>query len=121
MQGNYLLSLRKQIMNSIGKLPKKFTSRLVIAYEPVWVIGQAEDKALNAVDIHESSLFVRKILAEIYDSKTAMSVPILYGGSVNHDNAKDMITLGEVQGLLVGRESLNPKNFGNLLKEVDAK
>ncbi len=119
LQGNYLLSLRTQIINSLGKLPKKLINRLVIAYEPVWAIGQTE--ALGAVDVHESSLFVRKVLAEIYDSKTAMTIPILYGGSVNHDNAKEMITFGEVQGLLVGRESLKPKNFGNLLKEVDAK
>ncbi len=117
--GEYLHFLRSQIVNSLGKLSKKYLSKVVIAYEPVWAIGQSEDKAMKPADIHETSLFIRKVLAEIYGSAVAVSTPILYGGSVNHNNARDMITLGEVQGLLVGRESLNPKKFGELLKNVD--
>lgn len=118
-KGEYLHFLRNQITSSLVSLPKRYLAKLVIAYEPVWAIGKSEDQAMKPGDIHETSLYIRKILSEIYDQKSALSVPVLYGGSVNHNNAKDMITLGEVQGLLVGRESLAPKKFEELLKNVD--
>lgn len=117
--GDYLHFLRAQIINSLGKLPKRLLDKIVIAYEPVWAIGKSEEEAMKPGDIHETSLFIRKVLAEIYEQKIAVAVPIIYGGSVNHNNAKEMIVSGEVQGLLVGRESLNAKKFGELLKNVD--
>jgi triosephosphate isomerase len=115
--GEYLHFLRAEIINSLGKLAKKYLAKLVIAYEPVWAIGKEE--AMTPGDIHETSLFIKKVLAEVYDHKLAVTIPILYGGSVNYNNARDIISLGEVAGLLIGRESLNPKKFGELLKNVD--
>ena len=118
--GEYLHFLRNQIINSLGKLPKKYLAKLVIAYEPVWAIGKSENEAMKPVDIHETSIFIKKVLMEIYKDKKVLEIPILYGGSVSQNNAKEIITLGEVQGLLVGRESLNPKKFGELLKNVSS-
>jgi triosephosphate isomerase len=117
--GEYLHFLRNQIINSLGKLPKRFLEKIVIAYEPIWAIGKSEDEAMKPTDIHESSLFIKKVLAEIYEPKVALSVPILYGGSVSYKNAKEIITLGEVQGLLVGHESLKTDKFSELLTNVD--
>lgn len=117
--GEYLHFLRNQIINSLGKLQKKYLAKLVIAYEPVWAIGKSDEEAMKPADIHETSLFIKKVLAEIYDQKTAVVIPILYGGSVSYKNAKEIVVHGQVQGLLVGHESLNPKKFGELLKEVE--
>jgi len=119
IHGEYLHFLRKQLFNSIGKLPIKYLTKLVIAYEPIWAIGKTEEQAMKPADIHETSLFIKKVLAEIYHKKELVSIPILYGGSVSHNNAKEIIKLGEVQGLLVGRESLDPKKIIELLKNVD--
>ncbi len=119
IHGEYLHFLRKQIIESLGKLPKRFLEKLVIAYEPIWAIGKSEEGAMKPADIHETSIFIKKVLAEIYEKKAAVSVPILYGGAVSYKNAKDIIVQGEVQGLLVGHESLNVKRFGELLKNVD--
>lgn len=116
--GEYLHFLRAQIKNSLEKISKRLLTKIIIAYEPVWAIGKSDEEAMKPGDIHETSLFIRKVLADIYDQKQAVSIPILYGGSVSHNNAKDIITDGEVQGLLVGRESLNPKKFGELLKSL---
>ena len=118
--GNYLHFLRNQIINSLGKIPKRFLNNIIIAYEPVWAIGKSEAEAMKPTDIHEMTIFIRKVLVEIYGSKTNINTLILYGGSVSHNNAADIIKNGEVQGLLVGRESLNPKKFGELLKTVSA-
>ena len=117
--GEYLHFLRNQLINSLGKLQKRYLVKLTIAYEPVWAIGKSEDEAMKPADIHETALFIKKVLADIYGQPSAVSIPILYGGSVSHNNAKDIIVAGQVQGLLVGRESLNPKKFGELLLEVE--
>jgi triosephosphate isomerase len=115
--GEYWHFLRNQIINSLDKLPKKYLTKLVIAYEPVWAIGQAE--AMKVEDIHITTIFIKKVLTEIFKDKAVLKIPILYGGSVSHLNASEIIKAGEVQGLLVGRESLNSKKFGELLKNVD--
>jgi len=115
--GEYLHFLRNQIINSLGKLSKKQLAKLVIAYEPVWAIGQEE--AMKTEDIHITTIFIKKVLTEVFKDKAVLNIPILYGGSVSHLNASEIIKAGEVQGLLVGRESLNARKFGELLKEVD--
>ena len=109
--GEYLHFLRKQIINSIGKLSKQYLKNLIIAYEPVFAIGQSAEKAMKPNEIHETALFIKKVLSEIYKSKSIISLPILYGGAVSYKNAKEIITAGEVQGLLVGHESLDPKKL----------
>jgi triosephosphate isomerase (TIM) len=119
IHGDYLLFLRNQIINSLNKLPKRFLEKVIIAYEPIWAIGKSEEEAMKPTDIHETSLFIKKVLAEIYEPKLALSIPILYGGSVSYKNAKEIITLGEVQGLLVGHESLKVERLSMLLNNVD--
>ncbi|MES2470991.1 MAG: triose-phosphate isomerase [Patescibacteria group bacterium] len=118
-QGAYLDTLRAQIKASLEGVQRKHTKQLVLAYEPVWAIGAKE--AMTPQLVQEMGIFVRKILSDMYGQSEVMSVPILYGGSVNFRNAKDIIVQGQVQGLLVGRESVNPPGFVELLKAVDQK
>lgn len=119
VHGEYLHFLRKQIIESLGKLPKKFLGKLIIAYEPIWAIGKSDDQAMKPADIYETSLFIKKVLTELYEQKVAIMVPILYGGAVSYKNAREIIIQGKVSGLLVGHESLNVKRFADLLKNVD--
>lgn len=116
--GDYLLFLRDQIVNSLNKVQKRYLKNLIIAYEPVWAIGKGSE-AMKPADLHEISIFIKKVLVEIYGKESGIKIPILYGGSVDHKNARDLLKLGEVRGLLVGRESLNPKKFESLLLSVD--
>jgi triosephosphate isomerase len=69
--------------------------------------------------IRETALFIKKVIADIFGRETALDLPILYGGSVNWRNASDIIRIGGVQGLLVGRESVNIPGFVELAKAVD--
>jgi triosephosphate isomerase len=119
--GDYLEFLRKQITTSLFGIRKKFLSELIIAYEPVWAISKSygSGEAMTPSDIHETTLFLRKILVEIFGKDWASAIRIIYGGSANAENCQAIIGGGEVDGLLVGRESLNPENFVNLFKAVD--
>lgn len=116
-QGEHLDYIKEQIKNSLDKVSKKNISKLIIAYEPVWAIGGKE--AMNSAMINEMVIFIRKTISDIYGHDIAMSIPVLYGGSVNFRNARDIIIEGNVDGLLVGRESLNTEGFSELLKTID--
>jgi triosephosphate isomerase len=116
-EGMYLKDLAKQIKDSLEGIPTKLAEKLIIAYEPIWAIGEGK-KAMDAKEMHFISLFIRKQLIKIFNKKTAQSVGILYGGSVNSDNAKDFVIEEDVDGLLVGRASLNPFEFSKIVTNV---
>ncbi len=116
--GTHLDFLKEQIKNSLNKVSKKNISKLILAYEPVWAIGAKE--AMSPENIYEMTIFVRKVLSDIYGHDQAISTPVLYGGSVNFRNALDIFVKGQVDGLLVGRESVNSDGFAELLKVADS-
>lgn len=120
--GDYLEVLRKQIMESLNGVSKRFLTDLIIAYEPVWAIskGYGVSEAMKPSDVHETTLYIRKVLLEIFGKDWVGNIRILYGGSVNAENAGFIVGGGETDGLLVGRESLSPQGFASLLKSVDA-
>ena len=74
---------------------------------------------MASAQIYEMSLFVKKCFSEIFGHDPAMRVPVLYGGAVNYKNAAEIISVGKVDGLLVGRESVNLAGFPDLLRAVD--
>jgi triosephosphate isomerase len=115
--GAYLETLKNQIKNSLLGLAPKYAKEIVLAYEPVWAIGATEP--MKNEDIHESSIFVKKVFSDIFSPEAGVKVKVLYGGSVNFRNAPDIISIGKVDGLLVGRESVNAVGFVELLKAVD--
>jgi triosephosphate isomerase (TIM) len=116
-QGEYLNPLRDQVKSALSRIAKKNVKQIVIAYEPIWAIGAKE--AMDPGVVQEMAIFIRKVLSDIYGQNEASSVRILYGGSVNFRNAPEIITKGGVDGLLVGRESVNSAGFVELLKAVD--
>ncbi len=116
-QSIYLETLKNQIKNSLSKIPKKLLGQILVAYEPVWAIGAKE--AMDPATIEEMAIFVKKVISDISDHDSAISTPVLYGGSINFRNAPDVMLRGKVDGLLVGRESVNPPGFIELLKAVD--
>lgn len=116
--GDHFNEIKKQIEDALLKLPKKFIKNLVIAYEPVWAIGRPESEAIKPDQLHEITIFIKRLLSDILGAKEMPKVKILYGGSVTKNNFKEIIEKGNVDGLLVGRESLNPNNFVELIKGI---
>lgn len=83
-------------------------ARTIIAYEPVWAIGTGKTaSAEQAQDVHA---FIRKKLAE-KAQLLADKVPVLYGGSVKPDNAKELFSMPDIDGGLIGGASLDAKSF----------
>ena len=118
-EGHYLAFLEGQLGTALRGLSRQKLGKLIVAYEPIWAIGKGIESAMSAHDVHETGLFIRKILRERYGEKTAFATPILYGGSVAPENAATLVREGEVQGLLVGHKSLDPKGFGEIMVELD--
>ena len=104
--GNALQIVGRQLDAS---LPDKATSaNLVVAYEPVWAIGTGLTP--TAADVTEVHTFIRARLRARFASQ-AEGVRILYGGSVKPDNAKQLLTVPNVNGALVGGASLKAADF----------
>ena len=117
VDGGYLAILSEQIRVSFQEIDKSLLKNIIVAYEPIWAVGAKY--AMKPEDVYESTLFVRKILSELYGKETGFSVPVLYGGAVTPENAAEIISVGLVEGLLVGRESIVPEHFIELLKSID--
>ena len=97
----------KQIL---GSVPEKSTYRnTVIAYEPVWAIGSG--KTPTPTEVEEVHSAVRKVLAKKLTKAQAAKMRILYGGSVKPNNAKEFLSLEDVDGALVGGASLKVADF----------
>jgi triosephosphate isomerase len=92
-----------------GSLPDGATgTNLVVAYEPVWAIGTGLTP--TTADVAEAHGFVRKQLGARYGA-IADAVRVLYGGSVKPSNARELMTVGNVDGALVGGASLKSEEF----------
>ncbi len=118
-EGRYLAFLESELDSALAGLSRPKLGKLIVAYEPIWAIGKGAESAMSAHDVHETSLFIRKVLRERYGEHVAFAVPVLYGGSVAPENARELVREGEVQGLLVGHMSLDPRAFGDIMQSLE--
>lgn len=118
-EGEYLEFIRTQIKESFSGLQKKDLLGSFVAYEPVWAIGKSYRESMNATDVHETVLLIKKIFAEIFGRDIANSIRVLYGGSVEPENAKEIVEHGNVEGLLVGHASLEPERFKKIIDSFE--
>ncbi len=112
-EAKYLLTLREQIHNSLEGVSSRDFGNIIIAYEPIWAVGGSI--ADTPDDTAETILFIKRTLMELTSEKTALSIPILYGGSVDDKNAAGFLAKEEIDGLLVGRASRDPKKLAAII------
>jgi triosephosphate isomerase len=108
--------LEVQIKKGLAGVLGKEMENIVMAYEPVWAIGTGNP--CSPEDARNSVLFIRKILTKLYPDILLESLKILYGGSVNSENAEDYSLKSGVQGFIVGGASLKPDEFIKIVKIV---
>ena len=97
-----------------GSLPtgEDVAGKVTVAYEPVWAIGTGRVPSVD--DVSAMHRAIRERLIAIYGEEGA-NVQILYGGSVNAGNAKDIFGIADVDGGLVGGASLKAESFGPII------
>jgi len=113
--GEYTKFIREQLLDVLQGFQKKNLDKLVIAYEPVWAIGKNAKREATKEDVLETTIFIKKVLRDLFDEKNAAKIPLLYGGSVNQKNCAEYLTECDMDGLLVGRVSLQPESFTKIL------
>lgn len=108
--------LANQIKTILQNIDILNASKAIIAYEPLWAIGSGKTPTFE--EIAKLAGFIRKTLTSLYDDTTAKQMVILYGGSVNENNAVSIIKQPNVDGLLIGGVSLYPDKFFKIIRDV---
>jgi triosephosphate isomerase (TIM) len=108
--------VKRQIEEALFHLDATAIEKVVIAYEPVWAIGTG--KTASAQQAQEMHAVIRKHLASKYEASVADNISILYGGSVNAANAKELFSSPDVDGGLVGGASLKSREFTEIIKAM---
>lgn len=101
--------LQMQIQNGLRDIVKNELNNIVIAYEPVWAIGTG--KTATPIQAQDAHIFIRKEISRLYDNDIANSIRILYGGSVKAENIDELMAQTDIDGALVGGESLKADKF----------
>jgi triosephosphate isomerase len=99
-------------------LSPKERSQVVVAYEPIWAIGHSAGESIGHADLAEMVLYIRKVLGDYLPGRTALKIPILYGGSVEAGNARDLAASTGIDGFLVGHASTESTSISALVKAV---
>ena len=110
--GKAVQFVRKQLKASLpegGELAEKASEKLTIAYEPIWAIGTGNSATPD--DIAEIHGEIRRLLIDLFGEDEGAEIRILYGGSVNPDNAAEILGTPDVGGALVGGASLTADSF----------
>lgn len=101
--------VKMQLDSALFDLPNNAWKQIILAYEPVWAIGTGETASPGQAQ--EMHAFIREQIKLQYDSELANQVSILYGGSVKPNNAKEIFSMTDVDGGLIGGASLKSEDF----------
>ena len=105
--------IRRQLKEGLNNISADDIRRTIVAYEPVWAIGTGKTATPEqAEEIHN---FIRQFIERIHGADIAAAIRILYGGSVNPDNAAALIARKDIDGLLVGGASLDAGSLRKII------
>lgn len=107
--------LHDQITTALSNLTSVEVQNIVIAYEPVWAISTFGGTLAKPAQIKEAIDYIRQQVKELYGSKVAKAVRLLYGGSVDDQLARGYLEVEGCNGLLVGGASLNYHKFSGIV------
>ena len=110
---NHFNIISNQISESLFHLSSSDWNNIILAYEPIWAIGTGETASSNQVQ--EMHSFIRNFIAQKYSNELAQKISILYGGSVKPNNAKEIFSMIDVDGGLIGGASLKSKDFFSIV------
>tara|TARA_Y100001970_G_C14049292_1_gene758043 strand:+ start:90 stop:818 length:729 start_codon:yes stop_codon:yes gene_type:complete len=101
-------NITKEVLNEqLEVIEREYIQEVIIAYEPVWAIGTGQNAEISY--INEIHAFIKQTLQN--KIKSSIQISVVYGGSVNLDNCKEIYCSDQVDGLLIGGASLNSETF----------
>ena len=103
----------EQLRKGLSGFAAEDQSRSIVAYEPIWAIGTG--KTATPEQANSMHTIIRKELESLAGAEVASGIKILYGGSVNVENAGSLLSQSEIDGVLVGGESLNTEAFPRIV------
>ena len=115
-KNNHLEYVINQLKETVLKLNKESFQKVIIAYEPVWAIGSG--KTASNEEIEEMHVAIRKTIKQKFGSSVSKNTSILYGGSVNAFNAKEIFEINDVNGGLIGGASLQAQEFIDIVNSI---
>ncbi len=110
--------LTSQLKIAFHEVDPKHAENILVAYEPVWAIGESGSPASPeyADQVHAH---IKNVLMEIFGAQVAASIPVLYGGSVNPQNALPLIGQAHIDGLFIGRAAWKVDGFIDIISMVE--
>ena len=110
---NHFKVVASQLQPLLDNLNSDELEKFIIAYEPVWAIGTGlTAKPSDAQDMHS---YIRALIKEKFSSSIADQISIIYGGSCKPDNAKELFSMEDVDGGLIGGASLDADSFSAII------
>ncbi|MCC6127880.1 MAG: triose-phosphate isomerase [Chlamydiae bacterium] len=110
--------LKEQISECLKKIPLEEVKKVLLAYEPVWAIGTGKTATPKLAE--EAHKFCRECVAKLFNEEVADQMPILYGGSVKPETTADLARQKNIDGVLVGGASLDPKTFSEIVLNCES-
>lgn len=108
--------IQDQVVSGLANVTSHELENVVIAYEPVWAIGTG--KNAKPEDAEAAAMTICREIKALYGEKAAEAVRILYGGSVNEENAKEYLAIKGIHGLLIGGASLEIDVFTKIVEDA---
>lgn len=108
--------LHDQLIGGLANITSEDLQHVVIAYEPVWSIGTGNNAKPS--DVVSAARAIRSQIKHLYGAKASEEIQVLYGASVNVDNAADYFSLPDIDGVLVGGVSLDAHAFSQIIKKA---
>jgi|SRR3989344_3169683 len=115
-EGNKGTVIMHQVYEALQGVQPIEGQNIIIAYEPVWVIGSGQ--AISGQEAAQTAAMIRQSYVDAMDGQYLEALSVIYGGSVDSDNIRSFTSQTNIQGALVGSSSLKSKVFADLVKNA---
>ncbi len=106
-----------QLKQAVAGVQPELLRRIVVAYEPIWAIGTG--LTATPEEAEEVCQHIRTVIRKLSSAKTARATSILYGGSMNDENAGNLLAQPDIDGGLIGGASLDPEKFVRIINAAN--
>jgi len=113
--------LREQLNQALKSITPEQVKNIIVTYEPIWAISKGTKDTRNPAqpaEVVKAIKLMRGMLSQLYNADLVREINVIYGGSVDSQNAGEFLEAKEIDGALVGGASLNAEEFIRIVKKV---